>query len=68
MVTAMFLGDFIDAGKVWDRLFEGFCDDLGPHMARYESSPNDLEDPQTDLGLYRLNELSARPTLFFGRY
>lgn len=49
-VTALVHGGLADAVAVWNQFRESFCDDLGPRMLRYDAPPEDLEDPEFDLG------------------
>ena len=53
-------GGLADAAALWEKFRQHFCDDLKKKTFRrqkYDPPFIDLKDPQTDLGLFLLNQL-----------
>lgn len=57
LVTALVHKGLADAIAIWNQFQESFCDDLRSCLIRYSASPEDLENPEYDLGLFLLNDL-----------
>ena len=60
LITALTQGGLADAPTLWERFRESFCDNLGERTLccqRYIAPLADLENSQTDLGLFLLDQI-----------